>query len=103
VPYLYNKHFSIPIKNNEQIISKYSSSLLRYKHLKIEYKLKKFQDDLKNKKILRNNNNKKLNIMAVRMQPCFKLGIKNLKKDFFFIIFFNKLLNSVLKIYFIRN
>jgi aminoglycoside 3-N-acetyltransferase len=97
VPYLYNKHFSITIKNNKQIISKYSSSLLRYKHLKIEYKLKKFQDDLKNKKILRNNNNKKLNIMAVRMQPCFERGIKNLKKDFFYFLKKNPFKKNLLR------
>jgi aminoglycoside 3-N-acetyltransferase len=86
VPYLYNKYFPIPIKNEKKILSKYSSSLLRYRHLKIEYELKKFENYLKNNKVLRQNSNKKLNVLGIRMKPCLKYGIEKLKKNFFYFL-----------------
>ena len=86
VPYLYNKHFNRDICMNKKIISKYSSSTLRYSYLDIEYDTSKFQKILLKKKVLRTSINKKIKFMAVDMQSCFEIGVEELKKDLFFFL-----------------
>ena len=61
VTYLYNKYFSTPIKKNGKIISNYSSSLLRYRQIEIQYELKFFESHLLKKKLLRKTSNKNFN------------------------------------------
>ncbi len=86
VPYLYNKLFNTKICNKKKIIFNYSSSPLRYKDSSVEYDLKDFQKLLIKKKILRVSKNKKINIMAMKMKPCFTLGVKELKKNVYFFL-----------------
>lgn len=86
VPYLYNKLFNTKICNKKKIIFNYSSSPLRYKGSTAKYNLKNFQNLLIKKKILRVSKYKKIQIMAVKMQPCFKVGIEELKKNIYFFL-----------------
>jgi len=86
VPYLYNKHFNNKIRTGKTIISKHSSSPLRYLYLDIEYDTSKFQKILLKKKILRTGKSNNINVMAVDMQACYRAGIEELKKDLFFFL-----------------
>ncbi len=86
VPYLYNKLFNTKICNKKKTIFNYSSSPLRYKGSTAEYDLRNFQKLLIKKKILRISKNKKINIMAMKMQPCFELGVQELKKNVYFFL-----------------
>ena len=86
VPYLYNKFFNIPISKNKKKIFNHSVSTLRYLDLNIEYDLNNFKKILKRKKILIENNNKKIKIIKVKMKPCFDAGIECLKKDINFFL-----------------
>ena len=86
VTYLYNKHFNNKIRTGKKIISKHSSSPLRYLYLDIEYDTSKFQKILLKKKILRTGKSKNINVMAVDMQACYRVGIEELKKDLFFFL-----------------
>ena len=86
VPYLYNKHFNRNVCVNKKVLSKYSSSTLRYLNLDIQYDTSKFQKTLLKKKVLRISRHKNINFMAVDMQSCFKIGIEELKKDLFFFL-----------------
>jgi len=86
VTYLYNKYFDIPIKNNGKIISKYSSSFLRYRQIKIQYELKNFQQHLKKKNFLRMSRVKHVSAMAINMKPCLKEGVLKLKENCFYFL-----------------
>ncbi len=86
VPYLYNKLFNTKICNRKKVVFDYSSSPLRYKGSSVEYDLKNFQKLLIKKKILRISKNKKINIMSMKMQPCFRIGIEELKKNIHFFL-----------------
>ncbi len=86
VTYLYNKYFNIPIKKNRKIISYYSSSLLRYQQIKLQYELRNFQILLLKNKILRINKNEYFEAMAINMSPCLDQGISELKKNCFYFL-----------------
>jgi len=86
VPYLYNKYFNTPITKNGKVISKYSSSFLRYRKIKIYYNLKKFQNHLLKKKLIRESNNPYFTAMAIRMKPCLEEGLLKLKKNYFYFL-----------------
>ena len=86
VTYLYNKYFSTPIKKNGKIISNYSSSLLRYRQIEIQYELKSFETHLLKKKLLRKTSSKNFTAMAIKMNPCLEEGILKLKKNCFYFL-----------------
>ena len=86
VPYLYNKYFNNKICVDNKVISKYSSSTLRYLYLDVEYDTSRFQKILLKKKVLRTGKSKNINIMAINMHSCYQLGIEALKKDLFFFL-----------------
>tara|TARA_B110000438_G_C15814228_1_gene651196 strand:+ start:1549 stop:2355 length:807 start_codon:yes stop_codon:yes gene_type:complete len=100
VPYLYNKHFTRDICRNKKILSRYSSSTLRYSHLDIKYDTSKFEKILFKKKALRISKNKNINFMVVDMKSCFEIGSEELKKNIFFFlkrppIYKNKLMPTI--------
>ena len=86
VTYLYNKYFNIPIKKNGKLISHYSSSLLRYRQIELQYELRNFQMHLLKKKFLRKSKNKHFEAMAINMNPCLDEGISELKKNCFYFL-----------------
>lgn len=86
VTYLYNKYFTTPIKKNGKIISNYSSSLLRYRQIEIQYEFKNLESHLLKKKLLRKSSSKYFKAMAIKMKPCLEESLIKLKKNCFYFL-----------------
>ena len=86
VPYLYNKLFKTKIINQGKTIFNYSCSPVRYRKSKIEYDLKRFQKLLLKKKVLKVIKSQNFKIMLLKMQPCFKIGTEQLRKNIYYFL-----------------
>ena len=83
---IYIINFKTKIRKNGKTLSNFSCSPLRYKGSISNYNLKKFQNILIKKKVLKVIKNKNFSIMSMKMQPCFKIGIELLKRDIHFFL-----------------
>ena len=86
VPYLYNKMFENEVRKKNKLYFKFSSSTLRYKKSRIIYNLKKFENFLIKKGLLRVSDIQNIKIMAIKMQPLFEIGIQKLKGDIYYFL-----------------
>ena len=81
VPYLYNKYFDVPVLDNGVPIATPVIAPLRYAHLPIKYAPARFTQRCRDAGVLREVEIGDGKAMAIRMQPCFELGMAALTED----------------------
>ena len=86
VPYLYNKLFAIPVLDRGQPIDTPIVSLLRYHHIPVEYDLKRFEQELRDRGVLTETPLGGAHIRSVPSRACLDVGMECLKRDIHFFL-----------------
>jgi aminoglycoside N3'-acetyltransferase len=86
VPYLYNKYFLVPVTKDGETVAATTVSLLRYRHLKVNYDLLRFEAVLRQAGALSETSIGGGSIKALRMHECYRIGMECLKSDIHFFL-----------------
>lgn len=86
VPYLYNKLFDVPVLDNGKPLGLEVTAPLRFMSCPAEYDLSRFEERLRDSGCLRETRLGAGAVKAVKMLPCFEMGVAALKSDIHYFL-----------------